>query len=144
MVCSVALELGIHGTAEMTVTHEITAYSQGTGDAEVLSTPSLLQVMQQATMDALEGNLPEGVITAGLRINLDHLVGMEIGTTVYAEATLTRMEGRRLIFESEVTSGDDLVGVGRIIRVMIDEETFPTDQTQRDGPDSGQTPFLRH
>ena len=126
MVCSVALELGIHGTAEMTVTHEITAYSQGTGDAEVLSTPSLLQVMQQATMDALEGNLPEGVITAGLRINLDHLVGMEIGTTVYAEATLTRMEGRRLIFESEVTSGDDLVGVGRIIRVMIDEETFPT------------------
>ena len=126
MVCSVALELGIHGTAEMTVTHEITAYSQGTGDAEVLSTPALLQVMQQATMDALEGNLPEGTITAGLRINLDHLIGMEVGATVQAEATLTRMEGRRLIFESEVMCGEDLVGVGRIIRVMIDEETFLT------------------
>lgn len=122
----VALELGIHGTATMTVTHENTAFKQGTGDAEVLSTPALLQVMQQATMDALAGNLPEGTITAGLRINLDHLIGMEIGATVYAEATLTRMEGRRLIFESEVTSGEDLVGVGRIIRVMIDEETFLT------------------
>lgn len=126
MVGAVALELGLRGTAEMTVTYEITAYKQGTGDAQVLSTPALLQVMQQATMDALEGNLPEGTITAGLRINLDHLIGMEIGAKVHAEATLTRMEGRRLIFESEATSGDDLVGVGRIIRVMIDEDTFLT------------------
>lgn len=126
MVGVVALELGLRGTAKMTVTYEITAYKQGTGDAQVLSTPALLQVMQQATMDALEGNLPKGTITAGLRINLDHLIGMEIGATVHAEATLTRMEGRRLIFESEVTSGDDIVGIGRIIRVMIDEETFLT------------------
>ena len=119
-----ALELGIRGSAEMTVTPENTAFAQGTGDAEVLSTPALLQVMQQATMDALNGNLPEGTITAGLRINLDHLIGIEIGATVRAEATLTRMEGRRLIFESEATSGDDIIGVGRIIRVMITQETF--------------------
>lgn len=119
-----ALTLGLKGQAEMTVTQEVTAFSQGTGDAKVLSTPALLQVMQQATMDALEGNLPEGTITAGLRINLDHLIGVETGATVHAQATLTRMEGRRLIFESEATSGDDLVGVGRIIRVMINEDTF--------------------
>ena len=126
MVGYVALELGISGMATIQVTHEITAYSQGTGDAEVLSTPALLQVMQQATMDALEGNLPKGTITAGLRINLDHLIGIEVGATVHAAATLTRMEGRRLIFESEAKSGEDLIGVGRIIRVMIDEETFLT------------------
>lgn len=124
MVSDVALELGLRGEAEMTVTPEITAFAQGTGDAEVLSTPALLQVMQQATMDALEGKLPEGTITAGLRINLDHLIGIEVGATVHAEATLTRMEGRRLIFESEARSGDDVIGVGRVIRVMITEENF--------------------
>ncbi len=121
-----ALELGISGASKMTVTDDITAFAQGTGDAKVLSTPALLQLMQQATMDALAGNLPEGTITAGLRINLDHLIGIEVGAIVEAEATLTRMEGRRLIFESEATSGDDLIGVGRIIRVMVDEQTFLT------------------
>lgn len=80
--------------------------------------------MQQATMDALDGNLPEGIITAGLRINLDHLVGSDVGEVVEAVAVLTRIEGRRLIFESEATRDDELVGIGRIIRVQVDEETF--------------------
>ena len=119
-----ALELGLRGTASITVTAEDTAHFQGTGDAKVLSTPRLLQVMQQATMDALDGNLPEGIITAGLRINLDHLVGSDVGEVVEAVAVLTRIEGRRLIFESEATRDDELVGIGRIIRVQVDEETF--------------------
>ena len=80
--------------------------------------------MQQATMDALDGNLPEGIITAGLRINLDHLVGSDVGEVVEAVAVLTRIEGRRLIFESEAKRDDELVGIGRIIRVQVDEETF--------------------
>jgi len=120
----VALELGIRGEAKLTVTPEITAFHQGTGDAKVLSTPELLRVMQQATMDALEGNLPEGTITAGLRINLDHLIGCEVGSEVEATAIPTRIAGRRLIFEAEATSTDQLVGTGRIIRVQVDQETF--------------------
>lgn len=108
----------------MTVGAEDTARHHGTGEAEVLSTPRLLQLMQQATMDALEGQLPEGIITAGLRINLDHLKGSEVGAFVEADAVLTRIEGRRLVFEAEATSGQHTVGVGRIIRVQIDEKKF--------------------
>lgn len=119
-----AIELGIQGHASMVVGPEDTAATHGTGDAEVLSTPRLLQLMQQATMDALEGNLPEGIITAGLRINLDHLIGSEVGAHVDSTATLTRVEGRRLVFEAEATSRDRIVGTSRIIRVQIDKEAF--------------------
>ncbi len=108
----------------MVVGQADTALVYGTGDAEVLSTPRLLQLMQQATMDALDGRLPEGVITAGLRINLDHLQSAHPGTAVSARAVLTRIEGRRLVFETEATSGSSVIGVGRIIRVQIDRERF--------------------
>ncbi len=108
----------------MIVGDDDTALAHGTGDAAVLSTPRLLQLMQQATMDALKDQLPEGVITAGLRINLDHLRSSYVGASVSASATLTRLEGRRLVFETEATSGDSVVGVGRIIRVQIDRERF--------------------
>ena len=118
------LELGLSGRATMTVSLEETAVVQGTGDVEVLSTPRLLQLMQEATMDALDGRLPDGVITAGLRVNLDHLHGSFIGDQLEASAVLTRIEGRRLIFEAEVTSRDQVVGTGRIIRVQIDRDQF--------------------
>ncbi len=108
----------------MTVGEADTAIAHGTGDVAVLSTPGLLQLMQQATMDALDGRLPDGMITAGLRVNLDHLIGCEVGAVVAAHATLTRMEGRRLIFEAEATSQGQIVGIGRIIRVQVDKESF--------------------
>jgi len=108
----------------MTVADHDTAIEHGTGDVAVLSTPRLLQLMQNATMDALDGHLPEGMMTAGLRINLDHLHGSGIGAVVDATATLTRLEGRRLIFEAEAHANDRLVGIGRIIRVQIDREQF--------------------
>ena len=119
-----ALELGLIGTATMTVGEADTAVVHGTGDVEVLSTPRLLQLMQQATMDALNGHLPEGMITAGLRVNVDHLIGCEVGASVQASATLTRIEGRRLVFEAEAMSREQLVGIGRIIRVQVDKESF--------------------
>ncbi len=108
----------------MTVGEGDTAIVHGTGDVAVLSTPRLLQLMQEATMDALDGHLPEGMITAGLRINLDHLHGSGVGTEVSASAVLTRLEGRRLIFEAEANANDRVVGIGRIIRVQIDKERF--------------------
>ncbi len=108
----------------MVVTDEDTAIVHGTGDVAVLSTPRLLQLMQEATMDALDGHMPQGMITAGLRINLDHLNGSPVGAAVEATANLIRIEGRRLVFESEARSEDTLVGTGRIIRVQVSREAF--------------------
>ncbi len=108
----------------MLVTESDTAVAQQTGDVEVLSTPELLKLMQQATIVALEGQLPDGMITAGLRVNIDHLLGTPVGDEVEAIARVTRIEGRRIIFEAEAYSDDRLVGQGRIIRVQIDRDQF--------------------
>ena len=113
-----ALELGISGESSTVVRKQDTAVAVGTGDVEVFSTSGLLELMNQATMAALAGNLPEGAITAGLRVNLDHLRGTGIGAEVTATATLVRIEGRRLVFEAEAHSDGKLTGTARIIRVL--------------------------
>lgn len=118
------IELGLAGTAEMTVDAADTARSLGTGDVDVLSTPRLLQLMQRATMAALEGHVTDGMITAVMRVNLDHLNGSPVGADVAATATLTRIEGRRLVFEVEAVSEGITVGMGRVIRVQIDRDSF--------------------
>lgn len=119
-----AIELGLSGRASMVVAEADTAIVHGTGDVAVLSTPRLLQLMQEATMNALDGHLPDGMITAGLRINLDHLNGSPVGAEVDATASLIRIEGRRLVFESEARSDDTVVGTGRIIRVQVSRDVF--------------------
>ena len=78
-VSAVGIELGLAGTVSMVVTEADTALVHGTGDVLVLSTSRLLQLMQQATMQALDGHLPDGMITAGVRVNLDHLHGSDLG-----------------------------------------------------------------
>lgn len=119
-----AIELGLTGTATMVVTDADTARNLGTGDVQVLATSRLLELMLGATMVALEGHVPEGMTTAGMRINLDHLNGSPIGAEVSATATLIRIEGRRLVFETEAVSDGITVGLGRIIRVQIDRDSF--------------------
>ena len=118
------IELGLAGTAEMTVDTADTASSLGTGDVDALATPRLLQLMQQATMAALDGHVTDGMITAVMRVNVDHLSGSPVGADVTATATLIRIEGRRLVFEAEAVSDGITVGMGRIIRVQIDRDSF--------------------
>ena len=124
IIRAVGIELGLVGVAKMKVCQSDTAAAQGTGDVEALSTPSLLRLMQQATIVALDGHLPEGYMTAGLRVNVDHLHGCPVGSELAATANLTRIEGRRLIFEVEVVRGEKIVGIGRIIRVQLNKERF--------------------
>ena len=51
-------------------------------------------------------------------------ISIEPSAEVSATATLTRIEGRRLVFETDAMSHDVIVGTGRIIRVQIDKERF--------------------
>jgi fluoroacetyl-CoA thioesterase len=93
----------------MVVTEADTAIAWRSGDVAVLGTPR---------------RLAPGTTTVGMRVQLDHLQPTKVGTTVVAEATLERCEGRRLIFTVSVTDKGGLVAVGRVTRVVVDVERF--------------------
>ena len=103
------------------------ARSMKTADVEVLSTPRLLAVCEEASLAALAGLLPPDLTTVAVRTQFNHLAPVGIGGSISAEATLERVEGRRLHFTLSARSGDAsgaLVGAGRLVRVIVERDVF--------------------
>jgi predicted thioesterase len=112
------------GEAERVVTEDWSAPEMGSGTVPVLATPALVALMEQAAVRALEGRLPAGQTSVGVRIDVRHLAATPIGMRVRARATLVAVEGRRLTFQ--IDAWDDVEKVGAAVheRVLVDEERF--------------------
>lgn len=101
-----------------------TAESLKSGDVPVLGTPRVLALVEEATCLAVRDSLAEGETTVGFRVQLDHLAAVGVGSTVRAEATLEKVEGRRITFTVSVSDEAGLVAAGRITRVVVAREQF--------------------
>ena len=108
----------------MVVQDADTAIAFRSGDVPVLATPRLLALVEEATVKAVEGTVPPGHTTVGMRVQLDHLIPVPVGVTVRAEATLERVEGRRLSFTVSVNNERGLVAAGKLTRVLVNRERF--------------------
>ena len=119
---------GVSARASLDVTDDDTASRMGTGDVPVLATPRLVALCEEASCRAVAGHLGEGRTSVASRVQFDHLVPVAPGATVTAEATLERVEGRRLVFTVSVSLGPKsrtgLIGAGRLTRVMVDRAVF--------------------
>ncbi|MGA2837987.1 MAG: hotdog domain-containing protein [Acidimicrobiales bacterium] len=115
---------GLSARIELVVTDADSAEAFRSGTVPVLATPRLIALCEEASCRAIEGHLPENGTSVAKRLQFDHLVPVGIGATVWAEATLDRIEGRRLVFTVSVSEGGGLVAAGKLIRVIVDRETF--------------------
>jgi predicted thioesterase len=115
---------GVSAKVSRVVTDADTALALGSGDVPVLATPRVVAFAEQASLEALAGLLPEGTTSVGMRVQLDHLHPTAVGSRVVAEATLERIEGRRLTFSVAVTDGGGLVAAGKVTRVIVDVDHF--------------------
>ena len=106
------------------VEEEDSALSCGSGDVPVLATPRVVALCEQASVAALAGQLDEGTTSVGMRVQLDHLAPTAIATEVTVEATLERVEGRRLTFNVAVRDARSLVAAGKVTRVLVDRAAF--------------------
>jgi len=108
----------------MVVADGDTALALRSGDVEVLATPRVVGLAEEASVQAVEGELAEGTTTVGYRVQLDHLAPTAVGGKVQAEATLESVESRRLTFRVSVSDGRGLVAAGRITRVVVERARF--------------------
>ncbi len=119
---------GLAATVELTVADADTAACARTGDVPVLATPRLVALCEEACYRALDGHLLEDRTSVASRIQFDHLVPVPVGATVRAEATLEKVEGRRLVFTLSVTLDENhrggLVAAGRLTRVVVQRSAF--------------------
>lgn len=115
---------GLTATVSLPVTDADTATAFRSGDVDVLATPRLVALAEEASVLAVSGALEKGVTTVGYRVQFDHLAPTLPGATVHAEATLEAVEGRRLIFRVSITDQRGLVAAGRITRVSVERDRF--------------------
>jgi len=120
----VGLQPGLCAVVTLVVGEADTAMALRTGDVAVLATPRLVALVEEATVRAVEGQLPEGTTTVGYRVQVDHLAPVPVGDEIQAEAVLETVESRRLTYRVSVTDARGLVGAGRITRVVVERDRF--------------------
>ncbi|MGA2303782.1 MAG: hotdog domain-containing protein [Acidimicrobiales bacterium] len=119
---------GLSAQVELTVGDVDTALHFRSGDVAVLATPRLIALCEEAACRATDGHLTSTQSSVATRVQFDHLAPVGLGKVVLAEATLVKVEGRRLTFTVSAArlerDGGGLIGAGRLTRVLVDEATF--------------------
>ncbi len=115
---------GLVGRAETIVTESNTATAIGSGALPVFSTPHMIALMENASMNAIAPCLEDGQGSVGTKIDVAHVAATPMGMTVRAESTITRIEGRMLSFEVRAWAGDELIGEGTHQRCIIYNQRF--------------------
>jgi fluoroacetyl-CoA thioesterase len=119
-----APQTGMTGRARMVVEAADTARALRSGALDVLGTPRLIALCEEATCLAVDGSLAAGHTSAGIRIEFDHVRAVPAGTQVTAEAVLERVDGNRLEFSVSAHAPAGVVGTGRVTRVVVETAVF--------------------
>ena len=90
------------------------------GHVNKFSTPSMIGLMEQAAIAAVEDCMEEGETTVGFEVNVRHVAPADIGDTITAFAELTEIDRNRLTFAVTAVRGDEtVIGSGTHRRAII-------------------------
>jgi len=118
------LQAGLKGMVEITVGEEHTAPHVGSGRVRVLATPIMINLMEAAALQAVEGFLPEGHQTVGIHLDVTHVAATPVGMRVKAHAELTRVDQRTLYFRVHAEDQKERIGEGAHERIVINLAKF--------------------
>ena len=91
----------------------------------VLATGYMVALCEWAAIELVKPHLDwPREMTLGTHVDLSHTAATPPGFTVEVAATLTAVEGRKLVFSIRAHDGVDMVSEGRHERHVIDAERF--------------------
>lgn len=114
---SESLKPGLKAQSVHTVDDALVVKHMG-GDG-VLSTPSMIMLMERTSIQAVQAHLEAGHTTVGFEVNVKHLAATPKGKQVTVRAELTKVDGRKLEFKVEAHDDEKQVGVGTHRRAVI-------------------------
>ena len=118
------MTVGLKHTVTDTVTKDNTADKVGSGLLPVYATPSMIALMEKCASECVAPYLEEGKASVGTMLNVKHVAASPIGIKISCTATLTEIDGRRLVFSLEAFDENGLIGEGTHERFVIDTERF--------------------
>lgn len=118
------IEPGLEAEVERTVTRPDLASALGSGDVDVLGTPTVVALCEMAAVEALRPALGPQETSVGVRIDLEHLAPTLAGATIVARARLVEVTKRTLRFEVQASDEAGEIARGTHLRVVVDRERF--------------------
>ena len=83
------------------------------------STPSMILLMEQASINAVDQYIGKDQTSVGFEVNVRHLAPADIGVTITAYSELIEVDRNRLNFHVEAFDGDRKIGEGTHRRAVI-------------------------
>ncbi len=108
----------------MIIEQRHTAKEVGSGDLAVFATPMMVALMEGEAMNVAGSECTDAETTVGTLVNVAHLRATAVGDEVYAKATLTQRDGRKLTFRVEAHDSKGLIGEGTHERYIVNREKF--------------------
>ncbi len=100
------------------------AVAMGSGELEVLATPSVAALMENAASNLAKKDLSEEFTTVGTMINIEHTSPTPLGAEVKAKAVLLETDGRFFKFEVEAYDKKGIIAKGTHTRVSVKADKF--------------------
>jgi predicted thioesterase len=126
---------GLTGSASLIVADEHTAPRVGSGRVRVLATPVMINLIEAAALDAVEGLLPAGHQSLGTVLNVRHIAATPVGMRVTAQVEVVGVEGRTIRFRVEAHDERELIGDGTHERVVVNVAKFDQRVQRKMGSD---------
>jgi fluoroacetyl-CoA thioesterase len=118
------LPAGLTGTAQLVVGEQHTAPRIGSGRIRVLATPVMINLIEAASLAAVEQSLPENHQSLGTHLDVTHVAATPVGMRVRATAEVVKVEGRTIWFKVRCDDERELIGEGTHERVVVNVERF--------------------
>lgn len=108
-----------------TILEENSAKNMGSGDLDVLSTPSLVAFMENAAKIYLNNFLPQELGSVGSNININHIAPTLIGKSITVRGKITEViKEKKIKFSIEAYEKDKKIGEAEHTRVIINNTKF--------------------
>lgn len=118
------ISIGLKKEVEIVVSKDDTAKVIGSGTVEVLATPKMIALMENAAYKAIDNCIDEGCVTVGTHMDTKHLAATPIGMKVKAVAEVTEVKGKKVVFKVEAYDEKELIGSGVHTRYVVNEKKF--------------------
>jgi hypothetical protein len=119
------IEINKEFKEEYIVKENHSAKNMGSGDLEVLATPSLVSFMENAAKNHLNTLLTADYGSVGSNININHISPTLIGKKITITGKITQViKDKIIIFSLEAFENDKKIGDAEHTRVIINNEKF--------------------
>lgn len=118
------LEIGRVYRSQARVEEWMTAQKAGNKGVDVLSTPNLMQLIEEAALHCVSPTIAEGQITLGTHFEIAHIAPSPVGLIIRVEVEVIAIDGRRITFAVAAFDEREKIADGTHERYITERTKF--------------------